>query len=183
MKTYADIDFVVSHGKVASTSQIKKTWVYVDSIAAGAEIIDHLRSLLPEHMHGAIRPYNAVHSHEYRKLAMRGFRDGCVRILVCTDAAGMVCLFFLFARCALNNFFQGCNVPDIDFVVQWKLPAKLSSFVQRAGRAARGPGRTGVAVLLAEPSSLKYAPAKGGATKARPKVRVCMTYRIPTCKR
>lgn len=38
-------------------------------------------------------------------------------------------------------------------VVQWKLPEKFSSFVQRAGRAARGAGRSGVAVLLAEPSA------------------------------
>lgn len=48
---------------------------------------------------------------------------------------------------------QGCNIPDIDLVVQWKLPATLSSFVQRAGRAARGYGRTGIAVLLAEKSA------------------------------
>lgn len=35
-------------------------------------------------------------------------------------------------------------------VVQWKLPPTLSSFVQRAGRAARGLGRSGLAVLLVE---------------------------------
>ena len=37
-------------------------------------------------------------------------------------------------------------------MVQWKLPSSVSSFVQRAGRVARGPGRTGLAVLLAEKS-------------------------------
>ena len=37
-------------------------------------------------------------------------------------------------------------------VIQWKLPSCVSSFVQRAGRAARGSGRSGVAVLLVEPS-------------------------------
>jgi hypothetical protein len=36
--------------------------------------------------------------------------------------------------------------------VQWKLPASVSTFVQRAGRAARGPGRVGLAVLLVEKS-------------------------------
>jgi superfamily II DNA helicase RecQ len=36
--------------------------------------------------------------------------------------------------------------------VQWKLPASVSTFVQRAGRAGRGPGREGLAVLLAEKS-------------------------------
>jgi superfamily II DNA/RNA helicase len=38
-------------------------------------------------------------------------------------------------------------------MVQWKLPAKLSTFIQRAGRVARGPDRKGIAVLLAEPSA------------------------------
>lgn len=37
-------------------------------------------------------------------------------------------------------------------VVQWKLPATVSTFVQRAGRVARGEGRTGTAVLLVEKS-------------------------------
>ena len=37
--------------------------------------------------------------------------------------------------------------------MQWKLPGKLSNFIQRAGRVARGPGRTGIAVLLTEPAA------------------------------
>ncbi|KAJ7905931.1 hypothetical protein B0H13DRAFT_1568397, partial [Mycena leptocephala] len=53
-----------------------------------------------------------------RKKAMSLFKEGHVRILVCTDAAGM-----------------GCNIPDIDVVVQWKLPASMSIFIQRAGKA------------------------------------------------
>ena len=48
---------------------------------------------------------------------------------------------------------QGCNIPDIDVVVQWKLPSSVSSFVQRAGRAARGKGCTGLALLLVEKSA------------------------------
>jgi len=37
--------------------------------------------------------------------------------------------------------------------VQWKLPASVSTFVQRAGRAGRGPGCRGLAVLLVEKST------------------------------
>lgn len=48
---------------------------------------------------------------------------------------------------------QGCNVGDVDVVVQWKLPKTLSSFVQRAGRAARSKNRVGLAVLLVERSA------------------------------
>ena len=44
-------------------------------------------------------------------------------------------------------------MPDIERVVQWKLPATFSHFIQRAGRAARGHGRTGHAILLVERSA------------------------------
>ena len=37
------------------------------------------------------------------------------------------------------------------------MPEKLSSFVQRAGRAARGPNTTGLAVLLVEPKAYSVA--------------------------
>ncbi|KAF9537319.1 hypothetical protein CPC08DRAFT_809291 [Agrocybe pediades] len=66
------------------------------------------------------------------------FKAGVVRVLICTDAAGM-----------------GCNIPNIDVVVQWKLPTCVSSFVQRAGRAARDATRTGIAVLLVEKSAFE----------------------------
>ena len=48
---------------------------------------------------------------------------------------------------------QGCNVRDIDLVVQWKLLKTLSQWVQRAGRAARAPGHKGLAFLLVERST------------------------------
>lgn len=89
MNTYTDLDFVVPDG-ITSLDDLKKVWIYADNIDTGAEIIDHLRTRLPESLHAAIRPYNAVHSSEYRKKAMAEFRQGNIRILVCTDAAGMV---------------------------------------------------------------------------------------------
>ena len=48
---------------------------------------------------------------------------------------------------------QGCNISDIEVVIQWKLPRKLSSFIQHAGCAAQGPNTTGLAVLLVEPAA------------------------------
>ncbi|TFY62447.1 hypothetical protein EVJ58_g3853 [Rhodofomes roseus] len=153
--TLADLDFILP-ASINTPSDIPKTYVYVDKIETGNDIIDHLETLLRTRNpslanHGLIRPFNATMSHEYRQAAMAAFREntglapsddsatqahGPIRILVCTDAAGM-----------------GCNVPDIDLVVQWKLPAKLSNFIQRAGRAARGRGRRGLAVLIVERSA------------------------------
>ena len=96
---------------------------------------------------GIIRPYSAAYSVKYRTEVMALFKAGFVHILICTDAAGMVC------KLSVNTIQnQGCNIPNIDIVVQWKWPVSVLTFVQRAGRAARGPGRTGLAVLLVEKS-------------------------------
>lgn len=91
MNTYADLDFVVPTN-TACAEDVPKTFIYADNINTGTEIIDHLLELLPESLReaGLIRSYNAACSDEYRDEAMRLFRDGAIRVLVCTDAAGMV---------------------------------------------------------------------------------------------
>ncbi|KAI5884996.1 P-loop containing nucleoside triphosphate hydrolase protein [Schizophyllum commune H4-8] len=131
MNTYNDLDFVIP-ANVSRAEDIPKTWIYADNITTGQEIIQHLHSLLPEHLHSAVRPFNAVQSEGYRDLAMDLFRQGIIRILVCTDAAGM-----------------GCNMPDIIWIIQWRTTEKLSMFMQRAGRAVRA-SLAGYAVLLVE---------------------------------
>ena len=63
---------------------------------------------------------------------------------------------------------QGCNIPDIEIVVQWKLPDKLSSFIQHTGWAARGPNTKGLTILLCKPAaysvSLSQTPMAHGRT-------------------
>ncbi|KAL1948711.1 hypothetical protein VTO73DRAFT_10517 [Trametes versicolor] len=193
--TLLDTNFIIpQHPK--TPSDIPKTYIYVDNISIGNDIINHLCTLLAKRnpslpAHELVRPFNATMSHEYRAAAMAAFRanppadwvpsarvgagqpssnseaissESYVRILVCTDAAGM-----------------GCNVVDVDLVVQWKLPKTLSNWIQRAGRAARARNRTGLAVLLVERSAysvdlrpetlsaMKQAKAggKGGKGKSR----------------
>ena len=58
-------------------------------------------------------------------------------------------------KSVMSECIQGCNIPDIDLVVQWKLPETLLAFVQRAGHAARARDRTRLAVLLAESSAFE----------------------------
>lgn len=91
LNTYADLDFVVALFK-DDPGQIPKTFIYADNITVGQQIIDHLTSLLPEEFRlaGIIRPYNAAYGSAYRKEVMTQFLEGILRILVCTDAAGMV---------------------------------------------------------------------------------------------
>lgn len=107
--TLRDLDFIIP-SQVDNPQDIPKTYVYVERIETGNEIIEHLEALIAQRNPslatcGLIRPFNATMSADYRKSAMQAFRqnsplstDGTdtstehkpVRILVCTDAAGMV---------------------------------------------------------------------------------------------
>ncbi|EJF59224.1 P-loop containing nucleoside triphosphate hydrolase protein, partial [Dichomitus squalens LYAD-421 SS1] len=159
LNTFADLAFAIPTNLQAITD-IPKTYIYVDNIATGGEIIDYLNHRIDQNssiataseqvrasFRGIVRPFNATLSHRYRTLAMSHFCDGKIRILVCTDTAGM-----------------GCNIPDIDRVIQWKLSATFSHFIQHAGCAARGRGRTGVAVLLVERSAYNINIFNSGST-------------------
>ncbi|KAL4263445.1 hypothetical protein AB1N83_008683 [Pleurotus pulmonarius] len=147
MNTFTDLRFIIPEA-VQKPEDIPLTYLYADDILGGVEIEEYIEGLLPLALRrtGLVRPYTASMTPEYRTEVMDQFRKERVRILICTDAAGM-----------------GCNLPNIDLVVQWRLPKKLSTFVQRAGRAARAPGRTGLAVLLVEKSA--YAKAVNGDTE------------------
>lgn len=90
MNTYVDLDFVLGSNP-NTPADIKKTFIYGDDININIEIEDHLDQSLPEHIRGQglIRPYNAAHDKKYLKEVMDLFKRGVVRILICTDAAGM----------------------------------------------------------------------------------------------
>lgn len=136
-----DLDFLIP-ASMSSPTDIKKCFLYSDDIKAGSSIVDYLNKRVdPNYRHlGLVRPYNATMSKSYRKKVMKLFHQGKVRVLVCTDAAGM-----------------GCDIPDIDIVVQWKVPKNISSWVQRAGRAARAPRRHGLAIMIVEKSAFEMA--------------------------
>ena len=89
--TLRDLDFLVPTD-MSALNDINKCFLYSDSIKSGASITDYLnkRVNINFRRRGLIRPYNASMSKKYRKRVMRLFREGKIRILVCTDAAGMV---------------------------------------------------------------------------------------------
>ncbi|KAF8218135.1 P-loop containing nucleoside triphosphate hydrolase protein, partial [Mycena galopus ATCC 62051] len=140
--SYRDSDFIVS-STMTKPEDIKLAFLYTDDIKEGGKLVDYLNARVAEPFRdrGLVRPYNASMSLEYRAHVMKLFKAGVIRVLVCTDAAGM-----------------GCDIPDVELVVQWKVPQNLSSWVQRAGRAARGPGTSGMAVMLVEKSAFEISP-------------------------
>lgn len=91
LNSYRDLEFMVPT-VMESPNDILKGFIYCDEIKAGNNITDYLNARVPLQYHnwGMVRPYNAAMSSEYRAQALLLFRAGVIRILVCTDAAGMV---------------------------------------------------------------------------------------------
>ena len=95
-ESLADLDFVIP-SVVSSPTDILKTYIYSDNIKAGGGILDHLKNLLAKRnvnfdTDDVVRPFHASMGTDYHAEAMNVFREGTIRILVCTDAAGMVSL-------------------------------------------------------------------------------------------
>ena len=79
----------------------------------------------------------AIHgnkSQNARQKALKGFRDGTVRILVATDIAA-----------------RGIDVPGISHVINYELPDEAESYVHRIGRTGRN-GAHGEAITLYDES-------------------------------
>lgn len=105
LNSYIDLDFIIPVATISTPTAIPKTYIYADNIRTGTEIVDYLASRLTtipgismSQAETLIRPFNANMSHAYRTEAMERFRTGDVRILVCTDAAGMVRLMTIQAH-------------------------------------------------------------------------------------
>lgn len=78
-------------------------------------------------------PVATIHgnkSQNARQRALKGFRDGSVRVLVATDIAA-----------------RGIDVPGISHVINYELPDEAESYVHRIGRTGRN-GASGEAITL-----------------------------------
>jgi superfamily II DNA helicase RecQ len=91
MNSFTDLDFIIP-ANITSSHSVSKTFIYTDNINEGINIQTYLTSKLPPDMQNKniICPYNAAFDPEYQQMAMKMFRSGEMRVLVCTDAAGMV---------------------------------------------------------------------------------------------
>ena len=81
-------------------------------------------------------PVAAIHSDKtqnQRTRALKGFKEGKVRVLVATDIAS-----------------RGIDVSGVDLVVNMELPVETESYVHRIGRTARA-GKGGAAISFVAP--------------------------------
>ncbi|KAI0669881.1 P-loop containing nucleoside triphosphate hydrolase protein [Trametes maxima] len=148
--SFRDLDFVLPVGWKPG-NHIPKFLVFFDNIEESIQAADVLRRRLPSANRYKVLCFNSDTTASLREEATAEYISGELWGLYCTDSFGM-----------------GIDIEDIELVVQWKVTCDLDSLWQRFGRAARGPGREAVAVLLAEP---KYFDEEKAAAEKRAEAR------------
>ncbi|KAF6752010.1 P-loop containing nucleoside triphosphate hydrolase protein [Ephemerocybe angulata] len=115
-----------------------KTCLFVNEVYAALDLCRFIKRRVPASLHSYIDSMFALRTTSAKRRIMKEFKEGSVRVLVATEAAGM-----------------GADIPDIEQVIQLGVPSSLSVWVQRAGRAGRSPNLDARAILLVEESVFK----------------------------
>ncbi|KAF8438216.1 P-loop containing nucleoside triphosphate hydrolase protein [Kalaharituber pfeilii] len=135
-KTFEDLAFLIPN-HLASTLDIPKTIVFVDSKPDVCKVTNFLISKLPAALRNRqdiVMDYSIIHSTERRSQVLDQFReDSEHRILVVTEAAAM-----------------GVDIPDVVRVVQWGLTSWVNMLTlwQRLGRMGRDPRIQAVGIIF-----------------------------------
>jgi superfamily II DNA helicase RecQ len=153
VNSFQDLAFMIS--KHTSNGEIPpKFLVFFNSRAEAQLGADFLRQRLPPELRDKVKWFHSGMTDEFRETEMHALLVGEVYAHAATDAAGMVRISFylIFSLFAILVVPQGIDIPDVTLVVQYRVPRELSTWIQRAGRAARNPDLSATAVLIAEPT-------------------------------
>uniref|UniRef100_A0ABD2WDY1 ATP-dependent RNA helicase n=1 Tax=Trichogramma kaykai TaxID=54128 RepID=A0ABD2WDY1_9HYME len=74
-----------------------------------------------------------------RTATFNKFRKASSGILLCTDVAA-----------------RGCDIPNVDWIIQYDPPQDPKEYIHRVGRTARGEGSSGNAILILRPEELGF---------------------------
>ena len=86
-------------------------------------------------------------------ILLERFTNGDIKVLFTTEATGMVSMTIALSwRQRADWATKGCDLPNIELVVQFMVPANLSIWMQQAGRAGQSPMMQARAILLVQPT-------------------------------
>ncbi|KAH9922989.1 P-loop containing nucleoside triphosphate hydrolase protein [Fomitopsis serialis] len=122
---------------------VPKCILYFESENACLQAKITLRKCLPAHLRDTVYAFSSSISEKAKRQVWDRFREGSLRILCATDAAGM-----------------GCNVPDIQYVIIIGCPRSLSVVAQRWGRAGRDRSTPATCLLLVPKWAFRPDPAQ-----------------------
>ncbi|KAJ7512821.1 P-loop containing nucleoside triphosphate hydrolase protein, partial [Mycena galericulata] len=139
MNSAKDYGAVYTHlpdpSEVHSAKDLPKSAIFCNHVKKTQVLARLLRNRYAHLPRGTIDFLHAHRTAKAKRRVMKDFRRGKIKILVATEAAGM-----------------GADIPDIELVIQFGVPASLSIWTQRAGRAGRSPDLQARAILLVEKS-------------------------------
>lgn len=145
--TYGSLIQFIPEGAKA-TSDIPKTIIFFHSVQATRDACFAIRALLPNHLHSCVQPFAALDEESTKAERLKNLRDGSVRVLCCTVAAGM-----------------GCDIPDIKVAVIYGVDSFVS-FVQKGGRAGRDGEIEARMVWLVEDWMFEESGSRAGGKRA-----------------
>ncbi|KAI0073322.1 P-loop containing nucleoside triphosphate hydrolase protein [Panus rudis PR-1116 ss-1] len=150
---YEALGKILELDKVVTPSDIPKTIIFANDRNDVERIWRYLTRKLPSDMRATVAFYHSFLSRRTKKIFMRRFVSGSLRILVATEAVGM-----------------GADIPDIELVIQFGAPLSLDIWVQRAGRAGRIEAIQATAYILVEKAVFKLQkPRKARQAKDPPR--------------
>lgn len=100
------------------------------------EFAENVSRFLERKEVGEVRAIHANKGQNTRINAMDDFREGAVRVLVCTDVAA-----------------RGLDIPAVSHVVNLSVPREHTDYIHRIGRTGRAT-LSGVAITMADPSEI-----------------------------
>ncbi|THV03253.1 P-loop containing nucleoside triphosphate hydrolase protein [Dendrothele bispora CBS 962.96] len=138
LRNAADYEALLPHVNMQASSpdELTKTIVFMNFVRPSQKVCRLLRKQLPPELHDTVDFLLMVTKNKRR--VMREFRDGKIRILITTEAAGM-----------------GANIPDIKVGIQFGVPTSLAVLKQRLGRIGQDPSIRAKAIVLIEQSTFK----------------------------
>ena len=102
----ASLSFLISSDEDGNILSLRQTLVFFDDIKVSLQALKWFREHLPESLHSQIAAYSSRRSMNSKKIVLKDFRDGKIKILLTTEAAGMVSSndsFFLFVLMVLSG--------------------------------------------------------------------------------
>ncbi|KZT39579.1 P-loop containing nucleoside triphosphate hydrolase protein, partial [Sistotremastrum suecicum HHB10207 ss-3] len=126
--------------------RLRRTIIFLDDREEAMAACRQIREDCPPHLKELCDFLHAMRGEGTKIRVFRDFKTGKIYVLVATEAAGM-----------------GCDIRDIELVIQWGVCSDLATWLQRAGRAGRDPTIKARAIMFVPASTFhERAPAEGG---------------------
>ena len=168
-KDFESLQFIIPPPESSSSGpdvrrHLIPTMVFFDDISLAMSSMVYLRGFLPPMQHHEIAVYNSRHTPRAKKRVMKLFRSQKIKILLTTEAAGMVSLRNLQFSISYHFPTKGCDIPHVERVVQFTIPKSLDMWLQRGGRGGCDNSIHAEAILLVQPSVFQEVSNKKGKT-------------------